>query len=61
MVIQAKKQEYLLKLDMIEQCLKRYKDEGINREDDLKKTIVCKENWMNLQNMAVTVEKDISV
>jgi hypothetical protein len=60
-IIQAKKQEYLLRLDMIEQCLRRYKDDGINREEDLKKTLVAKENWMNLQNMAVTVEKDISV
>jgi len=50
-----------LRLDMIEQCLRRYKDDGINREEDLKKTLVAKENWMNLQNMAVTVEKDISV
>jgi len=38
-----------------------YKDIGISKDDDLKKTIAAKENWNNLQNMAVTVEKDISV
>lgn len=60
-VIQAKKNEYLLRLDMIEQCLRKYKDEGINKDEDLRKTLSAKENWNNLQNMAVTVEKDISV
>lgn len=60
-IIQSKKQEYMLRLDMIEQCLKKYKEEGLNKDDDLKKTLAAKENWTNLQNMAVTVEKDISV
>jgi hypothetical protein len=41
--------------------LRKYKDDGISKDDDLKKTISAKENWNNLQNMAVTVEKDISV
>lgn len=45
---------------MIEQCLKRFKEEGINKDDDLKRTLAVKESWNNLQNMAVTVEKDIS-
>ncbi len=60
-IIQSKKADYLLRLDMIEQCLRRYKEEGLHKEDDLKKTLAAKENWNNLQNMAVTVEKDISV
>lgn len=46
---------------MIEQCLRMYKESGMSKDDDLKKTIAAKENWNNLQNMAVTVEKDISV
>ena len=47
---------------MIEQCLRMYKDAmNMSKDDDLKKTVAAKENWNNLQNMAVTVEKDISV
>jgi len=33
---------------MIEQCLRKYKDDGINKDDDLKKTLAAKENWNNL-------------
>jgi hypothetical protein len=33
---------------MIEQCLKRFKEEGINKDDDLKRTLAVKESWNNL-------------
>lgn len=47
--IQAKKHDYMLRLDMIEQCLRKYKEEGISmKEDELKKTIVAKDQWKNL-------------
>ena len=42
--IQQKKQNYLLRLDMIEQCLQMYKQDGIAlKDDELKKTQAAKE------------------
>jgi len=39
-----------------------YKNDGIQlKDDELKKTQAAKEQWKNLQNMAATVEKDISI
>jgi len=35
--------------------------EGISKDDELKKCRANKDEWMKLQNMAVTVEKDIAV
>ena len=46
--VQSKKSEYLLRLDMIEQCLRMYKDLGMTKDEDLKKTVAAKENWNNL-------------
>lgn len=33
---------------MIEQCFKRFKDEGINKDDDLRRTLTAKDSWNNL-------------
>ncbi len=46
---------------MIEESLLALEKEGLNKDEELRKVRNHKEEWTNLQKMAVTVEKDIAV
>ena len=59
-LIDEKKDEILLTIDIIEQCLKMLAKYDIPKDSELSRTKKSKEEWFNLQKMAVTVEKDIS-
>jgi len=46
---------------VIEESLLALEKAGLNKDEELKKVRNHKEEWNNLQKMAVTVEKDIAV